>query len=243
MSASDRIVYIHEHFEFDRRGPIATGVFDCELRDADGELLGIYADPPLGYADALAWGRSRADRVSVRITGNGEYSAGRVAGADPPVDESAVFLRRRPPGWEFLDRTEDDPPILWDVIVDVGTRSASQIASDGRLTELGEHWLAALRSACEVIEVTKTGADGRIHTQTDGNLVWSSGLSTTRAAVVRLEARSWRAARQAAINAAAGAAEAAEWTPTPMVSAEHAFATGSHAAHKNARVGGDGIIF
>ena len=243
MSAFDRIVYIHEHFEFDRRGPIATGLFDCELRGQDGELLGVYADPPLGFADALLWGRRRADRVSVRITGDRDYSAGRVVGADPPVDESAVFSRRRPPGWEFLDRTESDPAIWWDVVVDVGTQSASQIASKGKLTELGERWLDALRSACEVLAITKAGADGRIHTQTDGKVVWWTGFGTTPAAVVRVEARGWIAARNTAVRAAASAAKTIEWTPVPTFSAEHAFATGSQAVQQNARIGADGIIF
>jgi hypothetical protein len=178
----------------------------------------------------------------VRITGDGEYSAGRVAEADPPVDESAVFSRRRPPGWEFLDRTESDPAIWWDVVVDVGTQSASQIASKGKLTELGERWLVALRSACEVVEITKTGADGRIHSQTDGKVVWWTGFGTTPAAVVRVEAGGWIAARNAATQASVSAAKEIEWTPVPTFSAEHAFATGSDAAKQNARIDADGVV-
>lgn len=123
---AERVVYIDEAFVFDDRGPIASGLFHCEARAApDDAWLGVYAESPLPLAEALVWGSSRADRVSVRIAGAGFYSAGPVAGEHPPLDESQVVVRRRAPEWEFLDRLESDPPISWDVVVEVDTPSAA----------------------------------------------------------------------------------------------------------------------
>jgi hypothetical protein len=105
VSILDRVAYLSERHEFDERGPIATGLFDCEIRNLDEEYLGESAEQPLELPEAVAWGRARAAQVSVRI-GNQFYSAGSLRGSGPPLPESLRLRRRRPTGWEFLD-TED----------------------------------------------------------------------------------------------------------------------------------------
>jgi hypothetical protein len=240
MPAPERLVYVSEHLEMDRRGPVATGLFDCEVRGLKDEWLGEYADPPLEFGDALAWARARADRVSVRLGGY-HHSAGRVPFAadrgptpDPPIDETLRFIRRRWEGWEFVDLTDADPPISWDVLVEVDTRSAALLAEGGTRTPLGERWLAAMEqgASVRVVQLTTTGADGRINSGPG----WSSAIATTPVAVLRLYAQGYEAALRAAAAAAADAAAAAEWIPAPRFSRGQAFATGSAPARSNARI-------
>jgi hypothetical protein len=102
VSILDRVAYISERHEFDEQGPIATGLFDCEIRDLDEQWLGEYAEWPLELPDAVAWGRERAAQVSVRI-GSEFYSAGSLRGSGPPLPDSLRVARRRPPGWEHLE--------------------------------------------------------------------------------------------------------------------------------------------
>jgi hypothetical protein len=246
MPARERVVYVTEHVEMDRRGPVATGLFDCEVRGLKDEWLGEYADPPLEFGEAIAWARARADRVLVRL-GGVFYSAGRVPFAvdrgrtpDPPLDESLQFTRRRLEGWEFLDLTDADPPIVWDVVVEMDTRSAALLASGGTRTDLGERWLAALKqaSSLRVVKMTKSGAHGRVNSGTG----WWSAIASTPVAVLRLEAQGYEAALRKAADAAADAAAAAEWFPAPQFSRGQAFATGSAPARSNARIGETGTI-
>jgi hypothetical protein len=246
MSARERLVYVSEHVEWEGRGPVATGLFDCELRGLRDEWLGEYPDPPLGFSEALAWARARADRVLVRLGGD-YFSAGRVPFAldrgrtpDPPLDESLEFTRRRLEGWEFLDLTAADAPISWDVVIDVDTRSAALLATAGALTGLGKRWLAALRksTSLQVVQMTKTGADGRVNSGPG----WWTAWARTPVAVFRLEARGHDAALRKAADAAADAAAAAQWFPVPDFSADQAFATGSAPARSNARIEETGTI-
>ncbi len=111
-------VLLVEWFDDDELGPIATGRFN-------GFAL-AHSDRPIDYVEemsleeALAWGRARAQVVEVRLGGFGEqlYSAGAVPTQSPPLAEAPDVRRRRAAGWEFLDRTEADEPISWDVVVD-----------------------------------------------------------------------------------------------------------------------------
>jgi hypothetical protein len=75
-----------------------------------------FSDLPI--EDALAWARARADYVCVEIVYT-RYSAGAKPLSDypewPPHDLPAL-VRRRPPGEEWRDRTDDDAPIAWAVV-------------------------------------------------------------------------------------------------------------------------------
>ena len=73
-------------------------------------------------AEAVAWAREHAAKVVVRTCETWEnvrYSAGQVPVKDAePWPEGGVGLQpRRLPGWEFVDRTENDDPIAWDIAV------------------------------------------------------------------------------------------------------------------------------
>jgi hypothetical protein len=63
------------------------------------------------------------------------------------------------------------------------------------------------------------------------------------AAVLRLTAGVCEEAIQLAVRAAGDAAAAAGWLPAPTFSADHAFATDSHAARRNAHIDANGLVF
>jgi hypothetical protein len=107
---SEWVAFIAEDVELDARGPVATGRFSGSLQTE--REIGDATDDGLSLAEAVRWARERADPVVVRI-------AGEEPCVDTAVDLSRELRRRRPAGWEFLDRTSADPPILWDVIVEV----------------------------------------------------------------------------------------------------------------------------
>ena len=71
----------------------------------------------LALDEALAWGRQRAEVVVLRVIGYGEpFSVGSLpaSGYRPwPPAASAAVVRRRAPGEECKDRTDQDPPIMW----------------------------------------------------------------------------------------------------------------------------------
>jgi hypothetical protein len=242
----DLIAYVTEDCDVDERGPMASGLFSCFVdRRAEepppAEIAGQGAEG-LSLAEAVRWGRARADRVAVRIACEGCYSAGRVALPEPPLDESRQLCRRRPNGWEFLDRADADPPISWDVILEVDTRSAGRVATAGARTALGELWRTSLHRppACRVVEMTLTGADGRISPLgTDG---WTM-VETTPAAVLRVVAGGYHGAIGATLTAAKEAAAAARWEPAPEFTVGGAFATASQAARRNAHIDANGLVF
>ncbi|HET7170931.1 MAG TPA: hypothetical protein VFI18_04785 [Gaiellales bacterium] len=103
--------FIAEEVEFDERGPIATGLFSGSVQTEDGGITDA-VDSDMSPREAIRWARERAQRVVVRI-------AGEQPCLDTEVDQTRTPRRRRPSGWEFLDRTSADPPILWDVIVEM----------------------------------------------------------------------------------------------------------------------------
>jgi hypothetical protein len=107
--ADVRTAFIAEEIEFDARGPVATGRFSVGIQT---EVAIVEAcDDELSLAEAVRWGRERADQVVVRVSGEEPY-------VDSGHGEDRTLGRRRPAGWEFLDRTSSDPPIMWDVIVE-----------------------------------------------------------------------------------------------------------------------------
>lgn len=85
----------------------------------------VFGDRPgeefvdLDADEAIAWGSERAAVVLIRTGDSDYYSAGE-HNPDPdrflPWPPSELSLvRRRPRGFEALDNTEADAPVLWDV--------------------------------------------------------------------------------------------------------------------------------
>jgi hypothetical protein len=93
-----------------------TGLFAGHV-ERDDDLADEFEDLPAD--EAIAWGRERAKVVLIR-TGDSDYYS---AGPDNPQrlpewpSSAAPHGPRRVPGFEALDNTEDDPPVLWDVRV------------------------------------------------------------------------------------------------------------------------------
>jgi catechol 2,3-dioxygenase-like lactoylglutathione lyase family enzyme len=102
------------------------GVFSAHVK-SDELKQGFEQGPQRVPVDeAIAWARARASKVIVRCCETWEntfYSAGdeRVLdehGPMPVYPEDGLDLRRRRlPGWEHLDLTEDADPSEWEVIV------------------------------------------------------------------------------------------------------------------------------
>jgi hypothetical protein len=222
----------------DERGAYLTALFGCRVYPPGEEWRDLRADG-LEWPEALAWCRERADRVTVRLDSD-FYSAGRIPGPEPPVDETLRFERRRFPGWEFLDLTEADPPISWDVEVGVDPVSAREFATPAGLTAIGQGWCAALRSSrsCDVIWAASSLAADQVP---QGLGPWA--LPAPRLAVIRFEQHGYANARDRASREAAAAAKAAGWALTGRLSefsVDGIYATGSAAARQNLRLGEDG---
>jgi hypothetical protein len=93
-----------------------TGRFSGFL-DSGEQMVDQFDDLDVGAA--IAWGRQRAEAVLIRNGGSDYYSAGE-RNPDPerypPWPPPELDLKpRRPRGFEALDKTEADPPVLWDV--------------------------------------------------------------------------------------------------------------------------------
>jgi len=99
------VVFIAEAEEPEEDGWYLTGRFSGYLDT--GRMADSFEDLPL--ADAIAWGRARADRVLVRIGYAPHVPASEV--------EGLALAPRRVPDEAWKDRTEADPPITWDVQV------------------------------------------------------------------------------------------------------------------------------
>lgn len=103
-----------------------TGLFAGHL-EGDDDLAGEFEDLPAD--EAIAWGRERAGVVLIR-TGDSDYYS---AGVDNPEQlpewplSAAPLGRRRVRGFEALDNTEDDTPVLWDVRVEAKSPGLGRI--------------------------------------------------------------------------------------------------------------------
>ena len=102
--------------EEDDVGGFLTGTFWASWQTDHGvreEHAGLTADA------AIAWGRARSDSVQIRL-GVGDYYWAGVGPAPPdtpswPPPDLPDLVRRRHPELEYLDRTEADPEIEWNV--------------------------------------------------------------------------------------------------------------------------------
>src|SRR5207342_3515072 len=111
---------------------------------------------------------------------------------EPPLDEPRRLGRRRPAGCEFLDCTDTDSPISWDVVVEIGLRPFGPIADAADL------WQGALdRMGHDVVELSTAG----IAPPVPAGGGWVSYASSP-IAVLRLEVAGYKRALAAAIAAA-----------------------------------------
>jgi len=96
---------------------MVTGLFAGHL-ERDDDLADEFEDLPAD--EAIAWGRQRARVVLIRTGDSDYYSAGVENPERLPEWPSSAAPRgpRRVRGFEALDNTEDDPPVLWDVRVE-----------------------------------------------------------------------------------------------------------------------------
>jgi hypothetical protein len=118
--ARDGTVWIAE--DVDREEPLLlTGRFSGYL-DRDQRPADTFED--LEAEDAIAWGRARAATVLIRTGDRGRYFSAGEHNPDPQKfaawpPAGLRLERRRPRGFEALDNTEGDPPVLWDVRITV----------------------------------------------------------------------------------------------------------------------------
>jgi hypothetical protein len=112
-SGREGSVWIAEQSEEDF---VLTGRFFGHLTDGD-RMVETFED--LDAEQAIAWGRARAAVVLIR-PGDGDYYSAGSHNPDPQrrppwPPEGLVLKPRRARGFEALDNSEDDPPVLWDV--------------------------------------------------------------------------------------------------------------------------------
>jgi hypothetical protein len=114
---SRSVVWIAEDEALEEDGWYLLGTFSGHV-DAGGpptdHIAGLSAEA------AIAWGRTHAAEVRIRLGRGGYFSVGSEASPDlppwPPADLPPLS-RRRPPEDAWRDATDADPPITWDVAV------------------------------------------------------------------------------------------------------------------------------
>lgn len=225
---SKAIAYVAEEiggFDDDEGSTVALARFSVHV-EADELPNGFLQGPDrASEAEAVAWAREQAAKVVVRTCETWEnvhYSAGEVPHRDlSPWPEGGLGLtKRRLPGWTFLDRTEDDDVIAWEVIVD-GMPEDPRV---GPGFEEGFRGALASDTALEVVAVRfrPPPAEGTFY------LAFGDVLAVH----VRAEGRTVDEVSDTAIRACAAAAGGGwEWSA-------NAYPTGSRAANANARLGG-----
>ena len=128
----DDTVFLYEEEEYtdDIRVFYVSGLLTGSCQ---GSGVLEYAPEHMTPEEAIAWGRERSPRVVVQVRGGQHYSAGveRVGGFEDvpewpaegvPLPAEWVTL----PRMEWLDRTEEDGPISWDVELSAGSAFLSQ---------------------------------------------------------------------------------------------------------------------
>lgn len=108
-----------DHDEFG--GEVFTGRFTTSCsngRGSDGgQAVGL---PEAPIDEALSWAKARATRILV-VLGDGTTlnAANEPSDVLETFDRAAFTGRRRPDGQAWRDRTDDDPPVTWQVYVEL----------------------------------------------------------------------------------------------------------------------------
>jgi hypothetical protein len=203
--------------------------------DSDELPEGFEQGPERAPAEeAIAWARAHAAKVIVRCCESWEntfYSAGeKQAGPLPAWPEGGLDLEpRRLPGWEHLDRTEDDDPIQWEVIA--GGDVFPQPAEFGPAFEnaLGcERSVAVVRTV-----VSEPHVQGRAFVLAGDTI--RAHLRLTARTVEEATALATAACSRAAVTALNGTSSDLADHLRPEWRAD-AYPTGSKAARVNARL-------
>jgi hypothetical protein len=229
----DRWVLLDEMAEPDELGPMAVALFRGSLFSRSERQL-EYVEG-LTLDDAVAWARERAPRVEVRLIGfnANSYSAGSEPTSAPPIETAPRIVRRRAAGWEFLDRTEADEPIAWDVVIDADRVTLNLLATEGSGT-VGQDWRDAVDAipGCQVRLMR-----GQLATPPmEGSPGAWAAYVREPLAVLRVQGRTAKAAMETAADAALTAARKVGVTGDASLRAMGAYAAGSRAADLNARV-------
>jgi hypothetical protein len=116
------IVRIDEESDLDpERGPVLTGLFTAQ--HVVDEVFVVEEIEHASADDAVAWGRERAEVVTVCVAEREYFTAGvRPAGNGyEPWVAGVCLAPRRAAREEWRDRRPDDPPLTWRVLVDLGS--------------------------------------------------------------------------------------------------------------------------
>jgi hypothetical protein len=112
------------------RGPVLTGLFTAQ--HVVDEVFVLEEIEHASVDDAVAWGRERAEVVTVCVAEREYFTAGvRPAGKGyEPWVPGLRLSRRRTPREEWRDRQPNDPTLSWRVYVDLEASGAADRASD-----------------------------------------------------------------------------------------------------------------
>jgi hypothetical protein len=149
------IAYVYEDDDIDH---FLTGRFDAHWEDGHSDG----APPRLvdaSFEEALEWARARAPDVVVSFGSGERYSAGEEPDPEfPPLpDRVGPFVPRRDPEFAYMDRTEADPAVLWDVSLSFALR-------DAPLGDFAARFAAAVRADPRVADAEGEvdGASSRV---------------------------------------------------------------------------------
>jgi len=124
-----RVAYVFEDFSDDA---FLTGLFTVLVETDDSDPMQGPTEVPASVA--IDWARRHAPVVLVTI-GNDRYTAGSKPGPEPLPEWHESFgqlSKRRGSRFTYLDRTEESPPIEWNVHLDVaveGAKAADLVAA------------------------------------------------------------------------------------------------------------------
>ena len=236
---------------------VALGLFSVHLEDNRLEHGWEQGPQRVPAAEAIAWARERSTQVVVRICARHGESDHFSAGVDPIVwdgeplpewPEGGLGLkRRRLPEWEFVDRTDSDPPIDWDVLIRPVQGWGDPVA------EFSNAFGAALESDPAVAEVVwGARAGGGVLRDADlpdagssKQVGWAGSGNPAAEARIRLSARTVAEAEALGTEICERAARAAlrrcgasrgEDDPLSWSTEADAYPTGSWASAANARL-------
>jgi hypothetical protein len=131
MAGLRGIVRVDEESDLDlEHGPLLTGLFTAQ--HVVDEVFVVEEIEHAGVDDAVAWGRERAEVVTVCVAEREYFTAGiRPAGKGyEPWVAGLRLAPRRAAREEWRDRRPEDPPLMWRVYVDL-----ESVGADGARDE------------------------------------------------------------------------------------------------------------